>query len=90
MYYRLKFHSVFASFTLHPCMKLVTNKWQPLPRKVLKRSVWDVLIIHFSTAFVSHGCLFNIHVTVAQINWSVFQTKIKLNLYSAIYFMKID
>ena len=29
-----KFHSVFGSFILHPCIKLMTNKLQPLPCKV--------------------------------------------------------
>ena len=29
-----KFHSDFGSFILHPCIKLMTNKLQPLPCKV--------------------------------------------------------
>ena len=35
--YNSKFHSVFVSFILHPCIKLMTNKFQPLPCKVSEK-----------------------------------------------------
>ena len=76
-------------------MKLMTNKVQPLPCRVSKKfsvGCGDCLIILLlHGTFVSHGCLFKIHVTVARINWAVLQTKFKLNLiYSIICFIKID
>ena len=75
-------------------MKLVTNKWQHLPSKLPKKlcvRYFDylfILVVH--GAFFSHGCLFKTHVTVAQINWTVFQTKLKLNLIQCFIFIKID
>ena len=65
-------------------MKLMTNKLQPLPWKVHKKfsvGCGDYLIILVKHGtFVSHGFVFKIHVTVAQINWAAFQTELKLNL----------
>ena len=49
-----KFHSDFGSFILHPCIKLMTNKLQPLPGKVPESSVWYVVIIYFSAAWNIH------------------------------------
>ena len=87
-----KFHSVFVSFILHPCIKLMTNKLQPLSCKVPEkfrvecRDYLIVLALHGT--FISHVCLFKICVTVAWINWPVFQTKLKLNLMQYYVFSK--
>ena len=73
-------------------MKLMTNRFQPLPCKVLQKfnvrcgGYLISLVLHGT--FVSHGSLFKIHVTVAQINWAVFQTKPKLNLIQYYIFYK--
>ena len=62
----------------------MTNKWQPLPTKPPKKfslryvDYLFILVVHGT--FVSYDCLFKTHVTVAQIHWTVFQTKLKLNL----------
>ena len=48
-----KFHSVFVSFILHLCIKLIANKLQPLPCKVSRKfsmGFGDYLII-----LVQHG-----------------------------------
>ena len=36
-----KFHSVFVPFILHLCIKLITNKLQPLPVKFLESSLFQ-------------------------------------------------
>lgn len=73
-------------------MKMETNKWQSLPCKVPKnfsvRCVDYLFILVQHETFVSHGCLFQIHVTVAQINWAVLQTKLKLKLIQCYTFYK--
>ena len=47
-------------------MKMETDKWQPLPCKVPKnfsvRCVDYLFILVLHETFVSHGCLFKIHV----------------------------
>ena len=64
-----KFHSVFVSFILHSCMKLMANKLYPLPCKVPEKFIKGcgeyliILVLH--VPFVSHGCVFKIHVIAA-------------------------
>ena len=73
-------------------MKLMTYKLQPWPCKVPKTlsvgcgGYLIILLLHGTS--VSHGCLFKIYVTVAGINWAVFQSKFKLNLIQYYIFHK--
>ena len=89
---RSNFHSVFVSFILYVCIKLITNKLQSLPRKVSRKfsvgcdNYLIILVQH--GASISHVCLFKIHGTVA--NWVVSQIKLKPNLMQYFLFYKID
>ena len=73
-------------------MRLMTNKLQPLPCKVPKKFIEgcgdDLIFLVAHGTFISHGCLFKIHLIVALINWAVFQTKLKLNLIQHYIFYK--
>ena len=64
-----KFRSAFVLFILHPSIRLMTNKLQPLPCKVPKKffeGCGDYLIILvLRGTFVSQCCLFKIHLIVA-------------------------
>ena len=64
-----KFHSVFVSFILHICIKLITDKLQSLSCKVSRKfsvGCGDYLIILVQYgASISRVCLFKIHGTVA-------------------------
>ena len=75
-------------------MKLVTNKQQTLPGKVpttfIVRSVDYLIILVLHVTFLSHNCLFKIHVTVVHISWDVFQTKFKPTLIECYISYKID
>ena len=87
-----KFNSVFVSFIFHPCMRLMTNKLQPLPLKFPKKFIegcgdCSIILVPHGT-FVSHGCLFKIHLIIPWINWAVFQTELKLNLIQDYIFYK--
>ena len=70
----------------------MTNKLQPLPCKVPKQfsegcvDYLITLVLHGT--FISHSCLFKIHLIVALIYWAVFQTKLKLNLIQYYIFYK--
>ena len=88
----INFHAVFVSLILFSCMKLVTNKWQTSPCKVLKKfsvGCGDYLVISvLHETFVSYGYFFKIDIAVAQINWAVLQTKLKLSLIQCYIFYK--
>ena len=64
-----KFRSVFVSFILHPCMRLMANKLLPLPCKVPKNFIEGcgnylvILVLHGK--LVSRGCLFKTYLIVA-------------------------
>ena len=88
----IQFHSVFVSFILHSCIKLMTNKLQPFPSKIPRKfnvgcgDYLIILVLHGIS--ISHVCLFKIHVTVAWINWTMFQIKLKPNLMQYYIFYK--
>ena len=70
------FCTVFLPITFHPCIKLMTIKLQLFPCEVPKKfnvvcnDYLVILVLH--RTFISHVCLFKIHVTVASVNWAVF------------------
>ena len=79
----------FIQFLFHSFFILVLNPWRRNCNLCLLKvqcGMWWFFILVLHRTFISHDCLFKIHVTAVWINWAVFQT----TWHSIIYFIKID